>query len=132
MQSVRVKWNISTLEYWELTINDVLGEVGRAVGKPPCEARGELHSVAPVYIWPTSREVRLSESGPHPIFAQPMAPTAMLFGTLGVRQSMRKELLSPVRWATGVDGHKQDRIHFYCEKFGAEVLENLPLSHPPV
>jgi len=61
-----------------------------------------------------------------------MAPTVMLFGTLGVRQSMRKELLSPVRWATGVDGHKQDRINFYCEKFGAEVLENLPLSHRPV
>ena len=61
-----------------------------------------------------------------------MAPTVMLFGTLGVRQSMRKELLSLIRWATGVHGHKQDQINFYCEKLGTEEFENLPLSHPPV
>jgi non-ribosomal peptide synthetase component E (peptide arylation enzyme) len=45
---------------------------------------------------------------------------------------MRKELLSLNRWATGVHGHKQDQINFYCEKLGTEEFENLPLSHPPV
>jgi len=44
MQSVWVKWKMSALEYWELTVNDVVGEVCRAIGGPPCEARGELHS----------------------------------------------------------------------------------------
>jgi len=43
MQSVWVKWNISSLEYWELTSNDVLGEVSKASGKYSCEARDEAH-----------------------------------------------------------------------------------------
>jgi hypothetical protein len=56
----------------------------------------------------------------------------MLFGTLGFRSSMRKELFSPVGWATGVQGHKLDQIHFYYEQFGSEELENLPPLPSPV
>jgi len=44
MQSVWVKWQMSTFEPIEITINDVLGEVSRAKGDPPCEARGALHT----------------------------------------------------------------------------------------
>jgi hypothetical protein len=43
MQSVWVKWSISSLDYWELTINDVLGEISKALGKYSCEARDEVH-----------------------------------------------------------------------------------------
>jgi len=54
MQSVWVKWKISALEYSELTIDDILGEVGRAVDKPPCESRGDPHSLD-TYIANTKR-----------------------------------------------------------------------------
>jgi len=43
MPSVWVKWRVSTFDYTEITINDVLGEVSRAVDDPQCEARGDLH-----------------------------------------------------------------------------------------
>jgi hypothetical protein len=54
MPSVWVKWQISTFDYTEITINDVLGEVSRAVDEPPCEARGESHS-GKTYILTTKR-----------------------------------------------------------------------------
>ena len=41
--SVWVKWRLSPFDYSEITINDVLGEVSRALDEPPCEARGDLH-----------------------------------------------------------------------------------------
>lgn len=44
MPSAWVKWVISTFDYTEITINDAVGEVVRAVGKPSCEGRGDLHS----------------------------------------------------------------------------------------
>ena len=44
MASVWVKWRLSTFEYAELSINDVLGEVSRASNDPGCEARGESHT----------------------------------------------------------------------------------------
>jgi hypothetical protein len=34
---------MSTFDYTEITINDVLGEAKRALDEPPCEARGEIH-----------------------------------------------------------------------------------------
>ena len=44
MPRVWVKWRISTFDFTEITVNDVLGEVSRAKDDPPCEARGELHA----------------------------------------------------------------------------------------
>jgi hypothetical protein len=35
---------MSKFDETEITINDVLGAVRRAVNDPQCEARGELHS----------------------------------------------------------------------------------------
>jgi hypothetical protein len=62
-----------------------------------------------------------------------MATTMMFFRTLGVRESMRKESFSPVRWATSIYGHKQDQNNFYREKVGPEELENLlPLPPPDI
>jgi hypothetical protein len=49
MASVWVRWRMSTAEYREITINDVLGEVTRALDEHPCEARGERHS-AKIYL----------------------------------------------------------------------------------
>jgi hypothetical protein len=54
MQSVWVKWNISSLEYWELTINDVLGELSEALGTYSCEARDEEHG-AKMYVARTNK-----------------------------------------------------------------------------
>lgn len=43
MPSVWVKWAISSFDYTEITINDVVGEVARASGMASCEGRGDLH-----------------------------------------------------------------------------------------
>ena len=43
MPSVWVKWRLSTFEYSEITINDVLGEASRSLDERPCEGRGEHH-----------------------------------------------------------------------------------------
>jgi hypothetical protein len=44
MPSVWVKWPHSHFYYSEITINDVLGEVGRAPSTIPCEALDDPHS----------------------------------------------------------------------------------------
>lgn len=44
MPSLWVKGRISKFGYSEITINDVLGEVGRAIGRHPCESSANRHS----------------------------------------------------------------------------------------
>jgi hypothetical protein len=43
MPSLWVKWRLSSFDFAEITINDVLGEASRSVDEKPCEARSELH-----------------------------------------------------------------------------------------
>jgi len=56
MSSIWVKWPLSTFDYTEITINDVLGEAARALSTAPCEARGEIHSDK-MYVVDTKRGV---------------------------------------------------------------------------
>jgi hypothetical protein len=51
MQSVWVKWKISSLEHWELTINDVQGEISKSSGYQSCEARDEEHGGETYVAW---------------------------------------------------------------------------------
>jgi hypothetical protein len=54
MASVWVRWRISTGDYSEITINDVIGEAARALNQGPCEARGDRHNER-MYLVTTNR-----------------------------------------------------------------------------
>jgi hypothetical protein len=51
MRSVWVKWKLSSLEHWELSINDVQGEISKALGHYSCEARNEGHGGEIYVAW---------------------------------------------------------------------------------
>ena len=53
MASVWAKWQISTGDHFEITINDVLGEARLALGQYTCEGRDKPHG-GKAYIVTTS------------------------------------------------------------------------------